>query len=112
VGPGNGGDSALSILLRPPFVIFPILVLLAAVGLVAYLIWLGRTAEPSPTRVTLDRRPQAAPPAPTLLHPPGGENPAAGSPGPPNPENPRPPRSPRPPNYPTDAPPDLPQPGD
>jgi hypothetical protein len=89
-------------------------VLLAALGLVAYLIWLGRTAEPNPTRVTLDRRPQSTPRPPTPVYRPGADNPGAPTPpaGPAAPDAPRPPRSPRRPNYPTDAPPDLPEAGE
>jgi hypothetical protein len=104
--------SAISVLLQPPFVFFPILLLLAAIGGAGYWIWTG----------TRQRRPAPVPAARVThrsAHPPGTDpsrhlaaattTPAPAAPAPVVPA-PRPQPPPRPQSG--DDPLDLPQPGD
>lgn len=64
---------AVAALLRPPFVIFPILLLLALLGGCALWIWAGRRRPPAPVATVLHRsqgpRTDAGPPAPTPAGP-------------------------------------------
>ncbi len=119
---GTGQVSAISVLLRPPFVFFPILLLLAALGGAGFWIWSGnRRGRPSPVPAARVTHRSAHPPgtdpgAPavavaTTRTPPPPAPPAPAAPAPAIPVAPRPAQPPPRPQS-GDDPLDLPQPGD
>jgi len=111
--------SAISVLLQPPFVFFPVLLLLAALGGAGYWIWRGtRSARPAPVPAARvvhrsahppGTDPEAAPAAPAAAAAPPTEAPADPVPTP-APAPAAAPSAPRP--LAGDDPLDLPQPGD
>jgi hypothetical protein len=114
-GSSGGDDSGISLLgtlTRPPFVFFPILLLLALVGWLAYWLWSRRPGPPIGEVTILhrvptirDHEPLEPPPLP---QPPAPPPIAYESPKPPKRSGKRPP--PPPPPAGADVPPDLPEP--
>jgi nitrate reductase NapE component len=82
---GSSHPSAVSSLLSPPFVIFPILVVLALVGGCAYWIWLGSHSRRRPVPATVTHRSVHPMTPPALPVQPGPLTAVQAPPAPPSP---------------------------